>query len=105
MHCLWGLQQKVLDFFLKGGPHYQKDISSWGFDYGVKAGLKLTDTRALNVKCYNPEYTFVEKLQAVSTKFRQHQETDTMARNFLRHYYDLYQLLELKEVPRLYWHE
>lgn len=79
-------------------PCTQKDISSWGFDYGVKAGLKFEDTRALNVKCYNPEYTFVEKLQAVSTKFCQHQETGTMARNFLRHYYDLYQLLGLKEV-------
>jgi len=79
-------------------PCSEKNISSWAIKYGIEAGLVFKDTQALKVKCYNPEYTFVEKLQAVSTKFRQHQETGKMARNFLRHYYDLYQLLDLPQV-------
>ena len=35
----------------------------------------------------------VEKLQAVSTKFRQQQESGGFPVNFLRHYYDIYCLL------------
>lgn len=79
-------------------PCTEKTISSWMTEHARRASLDFEDTRALKVKCYNPEYTFVEKLQAVSTKFRQQQETGEMPRNFLRHYYDLYKLLELKEV-------
>jgi polyferredoxin len=37
---------------------------------------------------------FVEKLQTISTKFRLQQENKIMPVNFLRHYYDVYKLLE-----------
>ena len=47
----------------------------------------------MQVKCYHPAYTLVEKLQAVSTKFRQQQESGGFPVNFLRHYYDIYCLL------------
>lgn len=56
--------------------------------------LEITDNRALQTKCYCPEYTFVEKLQTISTKYRLHQKNCTMPVNFLRHYYDVYKLLE-----------
>jgi hypothetical protein len=36
----------------------------------------------------------VEKLQTISTKFRGFLEKRTMPQNFLRHYYDVYCLLE-----------
>lgn len=33
------------------------------FDKGLASGVDIVDNRATNVLCYNPEYTFVEKLQ------------------------------------------
>jgi hypothetical protein len=69
-------------------------ISSWAYDKAVSSGLaKLTDNRALNVPCYEPGYTLVEKLQTISTKFRRHLDEGAMPQNFLRHYYDVYCLL------------
>lgn len=43
-------------------PHKKCDISSWIIDYAGKTRLNFSDNRALKVRCYNPEYTFVEKL-------------------------------------------
>ena len=70
-------------------------ISSWAYDRAVQANLaELTDNRARDVHCYEPGYTLVEKLQTISTKFRRQQETGTLPQNFLRHYYDVYCLLD-----------
>lgn len=74
-------------------PNEAVDISSWSLDKAAASGVKFIDNRALNVKCYHPAYTLVEKLQAVSTKFRQQQESGGFPINFLRHYYDIYCLL------------
>lgn len=74
-------------------PNEAVDISSWSLDKAVASGVKFIDNRALNVKCYHAAYTLVEKLQAVSTKFRQQQESGGFPVNFLRHYYDIYCLL------------
>ena len=84
--------------FYNAKPFTEKNISSWIYDLASDMGLKFRDNRANGTRCYKPEYTFVEKLQAVSKKFRQQQESGEMARNFLRHYYDIYKLLELEEV-------
>ena len=46
------------------------------------------------VACYDPGYTFVEKLQTISTKFRQQQESKGSPIDFMRHYYDVYSLLQ-----------
>lgn len=48
--------------------------------------------------CYDPGYTLVEKLQTISTKYRQQQKDRQFPPNFLRHYYDIYSLLEHPEV-------
>lgn len=53
---------------------------------------------ALQIKCYCPEFTFVEKLQAISTKCRQHQKNGRIPANFIRHYYDVYRLLDYDRV-------
>jgi hypothetical protein len=74
-------------------PNEAVDISSWALDKAAASGVKYIDNRALQVKCYHPAYTLVEKLQAVSTKFRQQQESGGFPVNFLRHYYDIYCLL------------
>lgn len=81
-------------------PDHEVTISSWTLDHALKQGVPVVDNRANNVKCYCPEYTFVEKLQTISTKFRQQQQDGTLPTNFLRHYYDVHQLLDEPEVQR-----
>jgi len=84
--------------FDKTTPSTPCHISSWAWDTAHHSGIKITDNRAQSVNCYCPEYTFVEKLQAISTKYQQQQERASMPINFLRHYYDIYQLLNCKRV-------
>jgi Nucleotidyl transferase AbiEii toxin, Type IV TA system len=87
-------------------PNTPCDISSWALDAAVKSPVPFIDNRALGVLCYSPAFTFVEKLQTVSTKFRNQQKlakiSDSPAasfpKNFLRHYYDLCCLLANAEV-------
>lgn len=62
--------------------------------------MPVIDNRAVGVPCYYPEYTFVEKLQTISTKFRLEQEKKIMPVNFLRHYYDIYKLLDNDRVQK-----
>jgi hypothetical protein len=70
-------------------------IGSWAYDRAAASGLEdLTDNRALDVACYEPGYTLVEKLQTISTKYRHFLEHGDMPANFLRHYYDVYCLLD-----------
>lgn len=52
----------------------------------------------MEVNCYLPEYTFVEKLHTISRKYRLQQMSGSLPINFLRHYYDLFKLLEEKRV-------
>jgi len=74
-------------------PNAPRDISSWAYD--LAAGrVEIIDNRALAVPCYHPGYTLVEKLQAISTKFRQQQATGQLPPNFTRHYYDVASLLQ-----------
>jgi hypothetical protein len=81
-------------------PNRAVEISSWAMDRALAQKAAVRDTRALAVKCYCPEYTFVEKLQTVSTKFRKQQADGTFPANFMRHYYDIHQLLTLAEVQK-----
>ena len=74
-------------------PNSPRTISSWAYDKAAESAVAVKDNRAIDVPCYNPGYTFVEKLQTVSTKYRQQQEKGEMPQNFMRHYYDISQLL------------
>jgi hypothetical protein len=74
-------------------PNEPRDISSWAYDYAA-GRVDILDNRAEGVACYHPGYTIVEKLQAISTKFRQQQATGVFPPNFMRHYYDVYCLLQ-----------
>jgi Nucleotidyl transferase AbiEii toxin, Type IV TA system len=78
-------------------PNIAKDISSWAYDYAADK-VDIVDNRAKAVACYDPRYTFVEKLQTISTKFRKQQETGEFPVNLMRHYYDVYSLLQRPDV-------
>ena len=78
-------------------PNTAKDISSWIYDYAADK-VPIIDNRAEAVVCYDPRYTFVEKLQTISTKYRRQQEEKEFPVNFMRHYYDVYSLLQRSEV-------
>lgn len=89
--------------FDKTTPNEQIDITSWAFERGSESlGREaIDDNRALGISCYESKFTFVEKLQAIVRKYRIYQEKgsrDNLPENFLRHYYDLYCLLDLMEV-------
>ena len=84
--------------FAKTSPNQPITISSWAYDKAFVKEIDVVDNRAKQVKCYCPEYTFIEKLQAVSSKVRRQQETGAFGTNFLRHFYDLNKLLQLKQV-------
>lgn len=79
-------------------PNRPVTISSWAYDTAVNAGVAIRDNRAIDVPCYLPTYTFVEKLQTVSTKYRLQKSGKAFPANFMRHYYDIYSLLALPEV-------
>jgi hypothetical protein len=80
-------------------PNAPKDISSWVYDYAA-GKVDIIDNRAKAVPCYDPGYTFVEKLQTVSTKFRNQQADGSDPVEFMRHYYDIYELLKRPEVQK-----
>ncbi len=78
-------------------PNIPKDISSWAYDYAA-GKVDIIDNRAKGVACYDPGCTLVEKLQTISTKFRLQQTAQDRPIDFIRHYYDVYGLLQRPEV-------
>lgn len=55
-------------------PNSPRTISSWAYDKASESAVVIKDNLAIDVPCYHPGYTFVDKLQTVSTKYRQQQE-------------------------------
>jgi hypothetical protein len=78
-------------------PNAARDISSWAYDYATDK-VDIIDNRAKGVACYDPGYTLVEKLQTISTKFRRQQASKEEPVDFMRHYYDVYRLLQCPDV-------
>ncbi|MBZ5657780.1 MAG: nucleotidyl transferase AbiEii/AbiGii toxin family protein [Acidobacteriia bacterium] len=81
-------------------PNRAVTISSWVVQFADAKKLQYADNRALDIPCYNPEYTFVEKIQAVVRKYGQFKVTGKVPTNFLRHYYDIHQLLDVDAVQK-----
>ena len=79
-------------------PNRPVTISSWALDFAMSRNVEVIDNRAVDVLCYAPTHTFVEKLQTISTKYRRLSDSQKFPGNFLRHYYDVYCLLDLPEV-------
>ena len=86
--------------FDQTAPNRAVTISSWVVQFAEAKKLQYTDNRALDILCYNPEYTFVEKVQAVVRKYGQFKVTGKIPTNFLRHYYDIHQLLDVEAVQK-----
>lgn len=86
--------------FDQTSPNEERTISSWMMDAAIDVKIDVIDNRALNVRCYVPEYTFVEKLQTISTKYRNYKKEKKKPSNFLRHYYDVYNLLKMDRVQK-----
>lgn len=82
-------------------PNALRTISSWALDKAESTlGDQLIVNRAVDITCYHPGYTLVEKLQTIATKYRQEQETREERQNLMRQYYDVYCLLALPEIQR-----
>jgi predicted nucleotidyltransferase component of viral defense system len=79
-------------------PNDACNISSWAYEHAILKAVDVENNTAINIRCYAPEYTFVEKLQTISTKYRQQQEKNTNPTIFMRHYYDVARLLDLARV-------
>lgn len=65
-------------------PNTPQTISSWAYDF-ARDKVQIIDNRAKDILCYHPGYTLVEKLQTISTKFRNQQEKHNFSDNFMRH--------------------
>jgi hypothetical protein len=80
-------------------PNQKLTISSWTYERAAATkGIEIYDNRAVDIPCYHPGYTFVEKLQTITTKFRQEQEDEVEKQNLMRQYYDVYSLLANEDV-------
>jgi hypothetical protein len=97
--ALKGLKEGVVleAGFDQVAPNAPKDISSWLYDHAA-GKVAIIDNRAKGVPCYDPGYTFVEKLQTISTKYRKQQVGEGFPSDFMRHYYDVYCLLGRADV-------
>jgi len=85
--------------FDKVTPNVKLTISSWAYDKAKTTnGINIIDNRAIDITCYHPGYTFVEKLQTIATKFRQEQSDGIERPNLMRQYYDVYCMLGNEEV-------
>lgn len=88
--------------FTQTAPNEPRDFTSWVWERATVATLEIRDNRAPAIPCFNPEYTFVDKLQTICRRYRQYTDRRDAERDrprkFLRHYYDLYKLLQLPRV-------
>ena len=82
-------------------PNNPLPISSWAFDKANETkAVEIKDNRAIDVLCYSPSYTFVEKLQTIVTKFRKEEQGGEELPNLMRQYYDVFSLLGIDEVQK-----
>ena len=97
-----GLQDGILleVGFDQTAPNRAVPISSWVVQFADSKKLQCADNRALDIPCYKPEYTFVEKVQAVVRKYGHFKGSGRVPTNFLRHYYDIHQLLDVEAVQK-----
>jgi hypothetical protein len=65
-------------------PNRAVTISSWLVQFAEARKLQYADNRALSIFCYKPEYTFVEKVQAVVRKYGQFKGTGKVPTNFFQ---------------------
>lgn len=79
-------------------PNAPLIIGSWAYDKSLESNVEVIDNRAIDITCYHPGFTFVEKLQTIASKFRNEQSKSVRNVNFMRQYYDVYCLLDNTDV-------
>ena len=80
-------------------PNMPLTITSWAYEKAKgNPKIDIIDNRAVDIPCYDHRYTFVEKLQTITSKFRKEMNTGEVATNYMRQYYDVYSLLADKQV-------
>lgn len=80
-------------------PNIPLPISSWVYEEGSGiTASRIIDNRAVDIPCYHPGYTFVEKLQTIIRLHRQEQGDGRKRKNYMRQYNDIYYLLENEQV-------
>ncbi|MCD2424326.1 nucleotidyl transferase AbiEii/AbiGii toxin family protein [Niabella pedocola] len=104
-HQLTATRQGIKDgILLEAGydtvmPNKPVTITSWAYEKAKSlAAFSMKDNRAKEIICYDPRYTFVEKLQTIATKYRVEQATGKASNNYMRQYYDIYCLLGQQSV-------
>ncbi|MDO9253909.1 MAG: nucleotidyl transferase AbiEii/AbiGii toxin family protein [Bacteroidales bacterium] len=82
-------------------PNRSVTISSWVMDHVkfINKPFEYIDNTALNVLCYLPGYTLVEKIQTIVNKYRKETQGGQPV-NFMRQYYDVYCLMKNPEVQK-----
>lgn len=81
-------------------PNTNVAIGSWALDGAKDSSVKIIDNTAVDIACYDPGYTFVEKLQTVVRKYWQEQNDGNERPNLMRQYYDVYCLLGYEPVQK-----
>ena len=79
-------------------PNNPLRIGSWALAFAQEKKLAVNDNTAIDIPCYDPRYTFVEKLQTIAKKYNQYLSRTKLPPNFIRHYYDVMCLLQNDEV-------
>ncbi|MFM8453966.1 MAG: nucleotidyl transferase AbiEii/AbiGii toxin family protein [Gammaproteobacteria bacterium] len=82
-------------------PNKPINISSWVWEHlvSINASSSFIDNTAIEVQCYHPGYTLVEKLQTIVRKYRNKDNPGSSdEKNFIRQYYDVYCLLGNSEI-------
>ena len=79
-------------------PTEPKDMTSWAFAAAMASGFDICDNRAMAVECYLPEYTLIEKIDAVTKKHWKFRRDGIPPINYIRHYYDIHCLLKDEKV-------
>ncbi|MWB93084.1 nucleotidyl transferase AbiEii/AbiGii toxin family protein [Flavobacterium sp. GA093] len=87
--------------FDKVTPNFDCTIASWAYEKAKEnKSIAIIDNRAIDIICYHPGFTFVEKLQTIATKFRQELTDGVLRANLMIQYYDVYCLLENQQVQQ-----
>jgi hypothetical protein len=75
-------------------PNQRLPICSWALDRALQIiGDQIIDNTALDIPCYQPGYSLIEKLQTIIRKFRREMDTGEENPNYMRQYYDVSRLL------------
>jgi hypothetical protein len=80
-------------------PNQRMPIGSWALERALRViGDRVIDNMAVDIPCYQPGYSLIEKLQTIVRKFRRERETGEENVNYMRQYYDVSRLLLREDV-------